>query len=206
MSVPQPAPAGLALRHELVRKAIHLQSVAVPAAYALGVPRLPLLFLLLFLLVVALVVEIARRRSATVRAGFSRLFASLLRDHEHSGLSGATWLLLSFFLALLLLPRQAAIAATWAVSLGDATAALAGRTFGRHRLTRDSSKTLEGSLACAAISFIGAWLVAGLPIGISAAAGFLASAAEWPRHPLDDNLRIAAVVGGGILLWQLLFT
>ena len=206
MTAPQPAPAGLALRHELVRKAIHLQSVAVPAAYALGVPRMPLLVLVLFLLVTALVVEIARRRSTRVRAGFSRLFASLLRAHEHAGLSGATWLLLSFFLALLLLPKQAAIAATWAVSLGDATAALAGRTIGRHRLTRTSVKTLEGSVACAAISFLGAWLVAGLPIGVSAGAGFLAAAAEWPGQPLDDNLRIAAVVGGGILLWQLLFT
>src|SRR5687768_12641610 len=154
----------------------------------------------------ALAVEIARHHSTTVRAGFSRLFAPLLRDHEHAGVSGATWLLVSFFLVLLLLPRQAAIAAMWAVSLGDATAALAGRALGRHRLTRDSSKTLEGSVACAAISFLGAWLVAGLPIGLSAGAGILAAAAEWPGHPLDDNLRIAAVVGGGILLWQLVFT
>ena len=203
--MPQPAPAGLALRHELVRKAIHLQSVAVPAAYALGVPRLPLLLLLLLLLVTALVVEVARHRSPRVRAGFSRVFAVLLRDHEHAGLSGATWLLLSFFLVLLLLPRQAAIAAMWAVSLGDASAALAGRWVGRHRLT-SSSKTVEGSVACAAISFIGAWLVAGLPVGVSIGVGILAAAAEWPGHPLDDNLRIAAVVGGGILLWQLVFT
>src|SRR5688500_1817529 len=203
--MPQPAPAGLALRHELARKAIHLQSAAIPAAYALGIPRLPLLFLLLFLLVTALVVELARHRSPRVRAGFSRLFSVLLRDHEHAGLSGATWLLLAFFLALLLLPRQAAIAAMWAVSFGDAAGGLVGRWIGRHRLTR-SSKTLEGSAACAAISFVGAWLVAGLPIGVSVGAGLLAAAAEWPGQPLDDNLRIAAVVGGGILLWQLLFT
>ncbi len=198
-------PAGLALRHELARKAIHLQSVAIPAAYALGVPRLPLLILLGFLLATAMVVELARHRSTRVRAGFSRIFSVLLRDHEHVGLSGATWLLLAFFLALLLLPRQAAIAATWAVSLGDATAALVGRWIGRHRLTR-SSKTLEGSVACAAISFVGAWLVAGFPVGVSAGAGVLAAAAEWPGKPLDDNLRIAVVVGGGILLWQLVFT
>jgi dolichol kinase len=203
--MPQPAPAGLALRHELARKAIHLQSVAVPAAYALGVPRLPLLILLVFLLATAIVVEVARYRSARVRAGFSRIFSPLLREHEHGAVSGATWLLLSFFIVLLLLPRQAAIAAMWAVSLGDASAALAGRWIGRHRLTK-SRKTIEGSTACAAISFVGAWLVAGLPIGVSIGVGILAAAAEWPGRPLDDNLRIAAVVGGGILLWQLLFT
>lgn len=197
--------AGLTLRQELARKAIHLQSVAIPAAYALGVPWLPLVVLLGILVTTALVVEVARRRSLRVRDGFARLFASLLRDHEHAGLSGATWLLVSFFLAVLLLPREAAIAATWAVSLGDASAALVGRWMGRQRLTR-SSKTFEGSMACATVSFAGAWLVAGLPLSVSAAAGMLAAAAEWPRHPLDDNLRIAVVVGGGILLWQLLFT
>lgn len=205
MSAPEAVHPGLPLRHELARKAIHLQSAAVPAAYALGVPRLVLLVFLLFLLVTALVVEIARRRSLRVRAGFDRVFTPLLRDHEHGGLSGATWLLAAFFLALLLLPREAAIAAMWAVSLGDASAALVGRWIGRRRLTR-SSKTLEGSVACAAMSFVGAWLVAGLPVGVSAGAGVLAAAAEWPGRPLDDNLRIAAVVGGGILLWQLVFT
>lgn len=205
MAALEVAHPGLTLRHELARKAIHLQSVAVPAAYALGVPRLGLLVFMSFLVVTALVVEVARRRSLRVRDGFGRMFASLLRDHEHAGLSGATWLLVAFLLVLLLLPREAAITAMWAVSLGDASAALVGRWIGRRRLTR-SSKTLEGSLACAAASFIGAWLVAGLPVGLSAGAGVLAAAAEWPGQPLDDNLRIAVVVGGGILLWQLLFT
>lgn len=196
---------GLPLRHELARKAIHLQSVAVPAAYALGVPRVLLLVLMSFLVVTALVVEVARRRSVAMRDGFDRIFAPLLREHEHGGLSGATWLLVAFFLSLLLFPREVAIAAMWAVSLGDASAALVGRWVGRRRLTR-SGKTLEGSLACAVMSFVGAWLVAGLPLAVGAGAGILAAAAEWPGRPLDDNLRIAAVVGGGILLWQLVFT
>ena len=199
------APTRLTLRRELARKAIHLQSVAIPAAYALGVPRVLLLAVLLVLLVAALIVEIARRRSPHVRGGFTRLFAPLLRDHEHAGIAGATWLLLAFFLAVLLLPRQAAIAATWAVSIGDAGAALVGRWLGTRRWAA-SGKSLEGSTACLVLSFVGAWLVAGLPIVTSVLAAGLAAMAEWPSRPLDDNLRIAGVVGGGILLWQLVFT
>ena len=199
------APTRLTLRHELARKAIHLQSVAIPAAYALGVPRVLLLAVLAVLLLAALIVEVARRRSSHVRSRFARAFAPLLREHEHAGIAGATWLLLAFLLAVLLLPRQAAIAATWAVSTGDAGAALVGRWLGTRRWT-SSGKTLEGSAACMVLSFTGAWLVAGLPVATSVVAAGLAGAAEWPSRPLDDNLRIAGVVGGGILLWQLLFT
>lgn len=196
--------AGLTLRQELARKAIHVQSVAVPAGYALGVPRSVLLVLLTGLVVVAFVIEIARRVTPRGQERFRQVLAPLLREHEHLGLAGASWLLLAFLLAVWLLPRQAAIAATWAVSIGDASAALAGRWIGRHRLT-NRSKTLEGGLACAVSSFLGAWLVAGLPAGTSMVAGGLAALAEWPGRPLDDNMRIVLVVGGGILLWQIAF-
>lgn len=197
-------PESLTLRQELMRKAIHVQSVAVPAGYALGVPRSLLVAMVAVLVVTALVIEAGRRRSPWLRERFARTFAPLLREHEHSGLAGATWLLVAFLLAVMLLPRSAAIAAMWAVSVGDATAALVGRWIGRRRLT-SGSKTLEGSAACALASGAGAWLVAGLPAGASLVAGSLAALAEWPSRPLDDNMRIALVVGGGIFLWQLAF-
>lgn len=201
---PAPGLPGLTLRRELARKAIHLQSVAIPASYALGMPRILLLAALLVLVIAAIGVEVARWRSPQVRAWFVRAFAPLLREHEHAGLAGATWLVMAFFLAVLLLPRDIAIATTWAVAAGDASAAIVGRWVGRHRLTT-SSKTLEGSLGCALVSCVGAWAVAGLPIGSSLVAAGLAALAEWPGRPLDDNVRMVAVVGGGILLWQLLF-
>lgn len=196
--------SGLTLRQELARKAIHVQSVAIPAGYALGIPRSALLVLLTGLVVVAIGVEIARRFAPRGQERFRQLVAPLLREHEHLGLAGATWLLVAFLLAVWLLPRQAAIAATWAVSIGDASAALAGRWVGQRRLT-SGSKTLEGSLACVVTSFLGAWLVAGLPAGTSLVAGGLAALAEWPGRPLDDNMRIVVAVGGGILLWQIAF-
>lgn len=190
---PLDAPRSLSLRHELARKALHLTSAVVPVAYAAGVPREPLLALLAVLLVTAFLVELTRRRVHLVRQAFHRATHPLLRAHEHERLSGATWLLVAFVLVVWLCPRSMAIAAMWAVAVGDAAAAVVGRWLGRHRLGAHG-KSLEGSLACAAATAAGALVVARLGPGAALAAGIAAAVAEWPTHPLDDNLRVAGAV------------
>ena len=196
------ASPGLALRHELARKALHLTSAAVPLAYAAGMPRSPLLGGLAVLVLTALLVEMTRRRVALVRSTFVRVTRPLLRAHEHEGLSGATWMLVAFALAVWLLPRDVAIAATWAVAVGDASAAIVGRAFGRIRVGAHG-KSLEGSLACLVATALGAALVARLGPGASIAAGVAAAAAELPGRPLDDNLRVAAAVPLAVTAVQL---
>lgn len=203
---PPPADVPLTLRRELARKALHLTSAVVPLAYAAGlVPRGPLAALLLALLGVALAVELGRARSERVRAHFARATGALLRPHEHRRWAGATWLLAAFALALLLFPPAVAVAAMWAVSVGDASAAIVGRVVGRHRIA-GLTKTVEGSVACAVATFAGASLVARLGLGASVVAALAAAAAEAPTRPLDDNVRVALAVGGGILLWRMAFS
>lgn len=197
--------APLALRWELTRKALHISWAIVPIAYALGVPRQVVLFALAIACVIALAIEIGRARSTSFRAVFTRHTGILLRQHEHQRWSGATWLLLSFLVSVLVLEPPVAIAAMWAVSVGDAAAAIVGRTIGRHRLGR-SVKTIEGSLACALITFAGALGIAQLAPMPSAVAGIMAALGEWPAGPLDDNMRIGLAVGGGILLWRMAFS
>jgi len=203
---PPPADVPLTLRRELARKALHITSAAAPLAYAGDVlPRGILTSLVLALLGVALVVELARLRSERVRAHFTRAAGGLLRAHEHHRWSGATWLLAAFALALLLFPPAAAVAAMWAVSIGDASAAVVGRAFGRHPIP-GLRKTVEGSVACALAAALGAAFVARLDAGASVAAGLAAALAEAPDGPLDDNVRVALAVGGGILLWRMMFS
>lgn len=192
------------MRHELGRKALHLLSLAVPVLYALDVPRVWLLWLVGSLAGIALVVEIGRVRSPAVRAQFVRRTGALLRAHEHERIAGATWLLLAFFSALLVLPRDIAIAATWAAALGDASAGIVGRTLGRIRF--GAAKTLEGSVACFLATLAGAVLVAQLPIGAAVAGALGATAAEHPETRIDDNVRIVAGASAGILLWRLVFS
>ena len=194
----------LSLRHELARKAIHVSSVAVPVAYAAGLPRAVVAGVLLVLLVAALLVELARARSARAGALFTRATGALLRAHEQRRISGATWLLAAFLGSALAFPRDVAIAAMCSVALGDAAAAVVGRWLGRRRL--GARKSLEGSAACLAVVYLAARAVAGLGVGESVLAALCATLAEWPEGPLDDNVRMAGATGAGILLWRMAFS
>lgn len=197
--------APLTVRRELARKALHLLWAAVPVGWALGVPRTVVLAVLLAACASAVIIETARTRIERVRAVFHRATSRLLREHEHHRWSGATWLLLSFLLVALLFDTPVAIAAMWAVAVGDATAAIVGRTIGRHRIGR-SLKSIEGSIACAIATAAGASVLAHLTPMESLTAGVAAALAEWPARPFDDNVRIGIAVGTGILLSRMVFS
>ena len=181
-------------RRELARKAIHLSSTAVPIALALGIERRVALIVLAALAVIAIVVEAARAASPTVGARFEAIFHPLLRSHESTRVTGATWLISAMFLAVLLLPRDAAIIATWAAAVGDTAAALIGMRFGRIRSARDG-KSLEGSAACLLATLAGALLLARVGMGTALLAALAAAVGERLPWPDDDNIRIITAVG-----------
>ncbi len=194
------------LRHELARKAIHLSSAIVPAAYAAGLRRDLLAALLGGALVVALAVELSRRHVARVRDPFERLLGALLRPHERARWSGATWMLVAYLLAVALFPRPVAVAAMLAVALGDAAAAVIGRWAGARRAATSpapapgAGKTWAGTVACGVATILGALLVARLAPGAALACAVAAALAERPSGPLDDNVRVALAAGGGAQL------
>ena len=196
--------------HELARKALHVSSAVVPLAYAGGVGRPWVVAGLGVLFAVAVVVEVARARNERARHHFTRYTGALLRAHEHDRWSGATWMLGAYLVAAISYPRPFAVAAMWAVGVGDASAAVIGRWWGDRRRRRAApgaavpeGKTYAGTLACFAAAFLGAHVVAGLPLPAAALAALLAALAERPRAPFDDNLRIVLAVGVAALAWQL---
>ena len=89
--------AGLSFSRELTRKGLHLISATIPVGYAAGLSRRSLLLVLASGLAAAVVVEVARWRSAHARAVFDSGVGSLLRDHEAKAVSGATWLIIAAF-------------------------------------------------------------------------------------------------------------
>lgn len=168
------------------------------------------------LVAVALVVELARARSARARHHFTRYTGALLREHEHRAWSGATWMLGAYLIAVVAYPRPFAVAAMWAVGVGDAAAAVVGRWWGERRRARATAsaaargaapapgaKTYAGTVACFAATLAGARLVAGLPLAPALLAAALAALAERPRAPFDDNLRIVLAVGVAALVTAL---
>ncbi|MDQ8174383.1 MAG: hypothetical protein P2976_02185, partial [Gemmatimonadota bacterium] len=124
MSAPAPTPWS----GELGRKGIHLCSALFPLALAFAwVSRTIVLAVLATGLVIAAGIEIGRRRSASMQRGFLRWFGWMLRSHEITHLTGASWILLAMFVAVLVLPIPVAITALWAAVVGDTAAALVGR-------------------------------------------------------------------------------
>jgi dolichol kinase len=175
---------------EGARKALHLATSAVPLAYAAGVSRTLLLWFLGAALAVALLVELARRQSPAVAQRFVRWTAGMLRAEESSGaLTGATWMALGYVATLVIAPRDAAIAAMWAVAAGDGVATLVGRRFGT-----PGTKSVAGSVAMLLVTVLGGWWVAELALGWAVAAALAATVAErWPAVG-NDNVRIPTAV------------
>jgi dolichol kinase len=195
---------GLSLRRELTSKALHLLSSAVPVGYAAGLPRSVVIGGLGLALGTSVVVELGRAQSTRVRTVFDSRVGLLLRAHERRGLSGATWLIIALLVSAACFPRDVAIAAMCAVSLGDAAAAVIGRTLAR--AGSGQRKSVVGSAACFTASAITARTIAGFAWREALIVGVLAAVAERPRRPLDDNLRITIAVGCGILLWRMGFS
>lgn len=180
----------ITFRHELQRKAIHLSSAAIPVAYAWLFSQRVMLLLLVAACAVALAVEVGRRRSPAVASLFSRTVGPMLRSHETERAVGATWMLLSYLLVVAVAPKPAAIAGMCAVSLGDGVAALVGRAIGRVRLGT-TGKSLEGAIACFLVTMAAAIGIAELGTAAAALAALVATLAELPRGPGDDNARVA---------------
>lgn len=224
----------LSLRREVARKALHLVFVVVPLAYAFGIPRRWLVTALGAAAVVAVTIELARAWHAPTRERFVRWVGVLLREHEHARWSGATWMVLSMLGLAALVPRGVAVAGMWAISAGDAAAALVGRSLERRRagrvtadvtgrsaltthpasdecmgvedVERPGRKTISGSAACFLVTLAGAFVLARLSPVESVVAAALATGAERYGEPVDDNVRIGAAVALGILLWHKVFS
>jgi dolichol kinase len=169
--------------------------------YARGVSREIIEALLAGALSIAVIIEVARRASPGARHTFLRVFGALLRDRERTALTGATWLLAACLAAVVLLPRDAAVATLWCAAAGDPAATLGGRAISAPCGTQPGArKTLAGSGACLATSLIGTWRLAHFSVGAAAVIAIAVTLAEHATVPLDDNLRIAVAAGAATWL------
>ena len=193
------SPESVTRDRELPRKTLHLTTASIPVGLWLGVPQQIVSALLVTLFGVACIVEFLRRRSTPFAARFDATVGSMLRPKEvRNGITGATWLLSAFALAVLVAPLPAAIAATWAGAVGDAAAAIVGRHWSRWRGA--TGKTHAGSVACAVVTTLGAIGLAGFGVGPAAALGALAALVERPTVDVDDNVRVTLTVALGAVV------
>ena len=135
-----------------------------------------------------------------------RWAASLVRsvaggDERWSGLTAYTFAVLIFTALGLFVDAVPAAAAVAALALGDGVGGAVGRRFGRlrFRFPWGKHKSVEGSLAVAILSAVGAaaaaaWLGAPMPPLVSAAVGIVAALAEAAAPRAGDNLLVPAAV------------
>jgi len=198
--------ATIEYKNEVVRKAIHIFSLSIPTIYFF-ISKQFAIYLLVPITAAFISVDIARYYIPPIAQWFYQWFGWLLRRHETNvrkkRLNGASNVLISSLLSVLLFPKIIAINAITILIISDTTSALVGRRFGRHRFL---AKSLEGSLAF----FISAVLVVlvapkidRLPMEYSI--GFIAAAigtvVEALPIKIDDNLSIPLAVG--FSLWAL---
>ncbi len=134
-------------RDELVRKLIHLFSLSIPIIYYF-ISRSEGILILSILTGVALILDLSRHLSPSVGKVFYKIFGFLLRKHEidsnKKNLNGATYVLISALICVILFPKVLFITAFTILIISDTMAALIGRKFGKHKFL---SKSLEGTLA-----------------------------------------------------------
>ena len=177
---------------EMVRKTIHFLIALTPGMAAVNYP-LTVLALMTGVLGYTIMEQL---RLAGVKVPLVSAITSMASRQRDMGVFvlGPVTLGLGALLALLLFPSPAACIGIYALAFGDGFAALVGKLFGKRRPAFLFGKSIEGSLACFAATFIAAWLVS-RNIVVSAAAAFTATAVE--ALPLEDydNVALPLVVG-----------
>jgi dolichol kinase len=177
---------------EMVRKTIHFLIALTPGLAAVNYP-LTVLALMTGVLGYTVMEQL---RLSGVKVPLVSALTSMASRPRDMGtfVLGPVTLGLGALLALLLFPSPAACIGIYALAFGDGFAALIGKLFGRRRPAFLYGKSIEGSLACFAATFIAAWLVS-RNIIVSAAAAFTATAVE--ALPLEDydNIALPLVVG-----------
>jgi phosphoserine phosphatase/dolichol kinase len=105
---------------------------------------------------------------------------------------------LGIAIALLIFPPQVGYAAIAVLSLGDSSASIFGKRFGRKRIPFNRGKSVVGSAVGLVFAFLGALLfVDWFTAAVGAAAGILI---EVIPTPFEDNLLIPLVAGTAMYL------
>ncbi|RLD56243.1 MAG: phosphatidate cytidylyltransferase [Bacteroidetes bacterium] len=181
-------------KNEILRKSIHISSILVPLAYRyvfFNNRKFTFLFLVPITLIV-LIIEIIRLEHITFKRIFYDIFGIILRKHEAHEFTGATYLLISSIFCIAIFPSDIAFISLCFLSIGDTLAAIIGLPFGKRKLL-GTKKSLEGSIACFAGTFIFALFFINPFIAFF---GSIATTfAEFSRLPIDDNFKIPIISG-----------
>ena len=187
------------LKPELARKGIHLLIAFAPAlaSWDLSLTALLLMTGMLFYTGAE-----SMRFLGVPLPVLSSVTEAVLRKREQGRFALAPVTLgLGALLALILFPLPAASAAIYALAFGDSAASLVGKFMGRLRPAFLSGKSIEGSLACFAVSALAAFSVFH-DWKTAAAVGAASMIVDTLPFEDFDNLLLPLAAGLTILIMQ----
>lgn len=195
-----------AYKAELIRKAIHLCSLSIPVIYYFISKQLAL-EILAPLTLVFIIVDLLRYYHEPTAQIFYKMFGWMLRSHEQDHavkrLNGATYVLISATICVLIFPKLITVTSFAILIIGDSTAALIGRRYGKRKFFR---KSVEGSTAFFVSALIVSFLTpkifyAPIEYGIAACGAAVGTIIEALSIHIDDNLSIPISIS--IVMWVL---
>ncbi len=134
------------LKHEIYRKLIHLGSLVIPFLYYFYIRNAKIaVAILLPIALLCLIIDASRMENPKLKNKFYKLFGANLRAEETTQLTGASYLLTSSVVSIVIFPREIAFLAISYLAIGDTFAALVGQSFGKRKI-KHTNKTLEGLL------------------------------------------------------------
>jgi len=190
----------MSIKSEIKRKSLHSMGLLVPLSYILFGRNTTLtimgaiffVFVVLepFRIIEALRDSIKRRLRIYVddevierMEVLERQIDGITREHERNRVAAHIYFTAAAFTVLYFFPQDIAIGAITVATLGDAFAAIIGKSLGRHRFS--NGKSLEGSTAYFLVGVAVLWpLVGPFNAVIGSLAGTLA---ELYNLPPDDN-------------------
>ncbi|MDA3844278.1 MAG: dolichol kinase [Candidatus Kapabacteria bacterium] len=190
---------------ELLRKTIHILSLSIPIFYYFYDKRL-LLKILIPVTLFIIIMDVASKQIPGIKKFVLRLFGKMLRPHEHKAnlLNGASWVMISACIFVLIFPKLIFINAFTVLIISDVAAALVGRRIGMHPFF---DKSVEGTAAfiISAIIVVGiigsvysqVWTFYVVGIIASIVAGIVEAASHYLKT--DDNFSIPASFGA--VMW-----
>jgi len=195
------------IQREIRRKSFHiLAGLSIPAIYYVFMLfNQTLLAKWIFFAATAaiLAIDVVRLRHLFIKIIFLDIFGPLLRKHEISALTGATYLMISSLICFMLFRDSVAMLAISYLIVGDSLAALVGRSMGR---TKFFEKSFEGAGAGLAGCLVIGVIIMCLPktditLYEMALGALVAVIVEILPIPLDDNIRIPLASGAVMQLF-----
>lgn len=182
----------LQFRNEIVRKAVHAGGFFIPfLSNLLG-------FLIVAILIFTVTLLYILSEWARTKGRSPPIFSSITRHAARTGeldtfAAAPVLFALGIGLTLLVFPAPASSAAIAVFAVGDSTASIFGRIFGKHTLPFNRAKTFEGTLS----GFFLAFLAAAFFISPSRAlvGATIAMVIESLPLPLSDNLTVPLITG-----------